>query len=502
MDRNDRLRERLSTDTSVDLAEHLHGAQLRRDLAVLPTMIACNRAHIVALAACGALEERDAAALLRFHAEIEAQPGRLDPDPRLEDLYFNVEAAATRALGPETGGRLQLGRSRNDLNSAISRMTARDTTLLLAAALSGLRTTLLDVATRYQDAVMTGYTHLQPAQPITFGFYLVSLAEALARDDERLRGAYMRCNRSPLGAAALAGTSVPLDRVLLATLLGFDGIIVNALDAVASRDHVVELLAIAVSATMTVSRLAQDLYVWSTPEFGLVTVADEVAIVSSIMPQKRNPVTLEHCKGKAALVLGAFVAAASAMRGAPFTNVRDVGREAVRPFADGMAEAIDCLDLMRITLAGLSFDWIHALDRSRRDFSTVTELADLLVRDGALPFRTAHRVVALAVRRLADQGLDASALDAATLRSAATEIDVPDFGVNDIALQRALDPADVVAGRRTAGSAAPDQIGGMITAERLRLVDDETWLGVERERIATADRSLRQEVERIVARVE
>jgi argininosuccinate lyase len=239
---------------------------------------------------------------------------------------------------------------------------------------------------------MPGYTHLQPAQPTTFGHYLASVALALERDAERLLDVYPRLNLNPLGACAFAGTGFPIDRAMTAQWLGFDGIVDSTLDAVASRDYVSELLAAMAIMGVTLSRLAQDLYLWCSGEWGTVEVADDVAMTSSIMPQKKNPITLEHIKAKAGHLLGAVVASLAAQKAVNFMHCRDMG-EAVAPLWDAFAQAQGVLHLTRRTVLGLQVNQSLMLERATQDFSTATELADVLVREKDLPFRMAHGIV-------------------------------------------------------------------------------------------------------------
>lgn len=257
-----------------------------------------NKAHIVMLAECGLIDAPVAVALARGVLEMEQVcPQAVTLDPLREDAYFNYEAHLIEKVGTDVGGRLHIGRSRNDLLATLDRLRGRDVLMDLLDALYNVRQSALDAAAKYTDAIMPGYTHLQPAQPITFGFYLSGVAQALERDCLRLAATLDSMNRSPMGAAAFAGTPFAINRARTAELLGFDGFLENTLDAVGSRDFALESMAQMTLLAVFWSRVAQDFFVWSTHEFALIDFPDSVAGTSSIMPQKKNPVVLEYLKG-------------------------------------------------------------------------------------------------------------------------------------------------------------------------------------------------------------
>ena len=495
------MRDRVKADPHPILIHHLFAGALQIDaLASFQHLMRVNAVHVVLLDRCRVIANRDAKALLGLYQQMmQAGPECLDLDPKLEDLHFNVEAHVIRQLGEEVGGRMHTGRSRNDLNATINRMRAREALLRLVQGTHALRTVLLDRAEEHAEALMPGYTHLQPAQPITFGYYLAALADALERDSARLEAVYERANRCPLGAGALAGTGFPLDRRLGAELLGFDGLVENSLDAVASRDHVLEALAALAILGVTLSRLAHDLYVWVTDEFGFITLADEVSAVSSIMPQKKNPVTLEHCKAKAAHMLGALVSALGAMRATPFSNVRDVNREGVYPLGEGVAQAEAAIALMTVTIETLSVNPERMLARARNDFSTVTELADTLVRIEGLPFRTAHRIVAEVVVETLQAGKPATAIDAEILGRAAERVLGRSTTLDDSVVRRALDAWSNVLGRQTIGSATPSETRRMVGRARATLAVERERLAERHTRLEAAGSALDEVIGRILA---
>jgi argininosuccinate lyase len=470
-----KVSRRLTQAIAPEVLEHIYRPRLGAEfIAVFPYLSALNAAHLVMLAKqdilTPAVAGSIATALLRIDAEgAEA----ITPDPALEDAYFNVEARLIALTGADVGGRLHIARSRNDLSAAIDRLRARESLFALLAATHEVRRAFLDRAELFADVVVPGYTHLQPAQPITFGFYLSGLAAALGRDAERLLDAYKRLNLSPMGAAALATTTFPIDRHLTADLLGFDGLVEHGLDSVASRDFALELVAAATGMALTLSRFAEDMHVMVSHEFSTVEFPDSVCGTSSIMPQKKNPVVLEHLKGKAAHVAAAFASAAACVRASHFTNTLDAHREGLSQVWGGLAEAQRALALARIAASTVEPKAELSLARARANHSTATDLADLLVRSGGMDFRTAHHVAGAVVRRLMDAGLGAHEATLALVDDASIEVAGKATGLSAEAVTEALDPVRSVAARTIPGGTAPSEVRRMVGVLRERLGDDE-----------------------------
>ncbi|MFM8680167.1 MAG: argininosuccinate lyase [Alphaproteobacteria bacterium] len=461
-----KVSRRLAEAVAPEVIEHVYAPRLAAEMMVVfPLLSAANAAHLVMLARQGILSRAHAraiaGALLRMDEEGAAA---IRPDPALEDAYFNVEARLVALCGADAGGRLHIARSRNDLSAALDRMRAREALLRLVAGALELRRTLLERGALFAEVVMPGHTHLQPAQPITFGYYLTGLASALARDTARLLDAWPRLNLSPMGAAAMATTTFPIDRPLVARLLGFDGVLEHGLDCVASRDFSVELVAAAAQLALTLSRFAQDMHVAVSHEFSAVEFPDSVCGTSSIMPQKKNPVVLEHLKGKAAHVVAAFASAGACIRASHFTNTLDAHREGQAMVWPALAEAERALALARIAAATAKPSEERLLARARANFSTATDLADALVRGAAMDFRTAHHVAGAVVRRLMDAGLGAHQADAALVDAAAMEVAGRAVGLPDDVVAWALDPVRGVAARDVVGGPAPAETRRMAGA--------------------------------------
>jgi len=366
-----------------------------------------DRAHVVMLAERGILPRADAGRLLDAIDGLRAAgfaPLRGRQAPR--GLYLLYEHHLIELLGPRTGGALQTGRSRNDHSATTLRLRLRP---VYAAALDeacGLLDVLLDRAAAHRDVVMPAYTHGQPAVPITFGHYLAGVASALARDTAWLEGAFDDADRSPLGAGAVGGTRIPVDAARTAALLGFTGPAANSVDAVASRDLVLRILAASAVLGVTLSRLAADLFTWSTQEFAFLALPDTLVGSSSMMPQKRNPFLLEHVKGRSAAPAGGLTAALLAMHATPFSNSIAVGTEGVAHLWPAMRDLTAALTLTRLVLAGARPDPAAMRARAEAGHTGATAVAEQLVLSGALPFRDAHRLVGSAVTAAVRDGGD------------------------------------------------------------------------------------------------
>ncbi len=484
-----KVSRRLTQGIAPEVLEHIYRPRLAAELELtFPYLAALNEAHLVMLArqaiVTPAQSKAIAAGLLRIAEEGSAA---IAPDPRLEDAYFNVEARLIALAGADAGGRLHIARSRNDLSAALDRLRARDALLRLFEGALALRRTLLERGALFADVVIPGYTHLQPAQPITFGYYLTGLASALERDTARLRDAWKRLNLSPMGAAALATTTFPIDRDLTARLLGFDAVLEHGLDCVASRDFSLELVAGAAQMALTLSRFAEDMHVAVTHEFSAVEFPDSVCGTSSIMPQKKNPVVLEHLKAKAAHVVAAFGSAGACVRASHFTNTLDAHREGQAMIWPGLAEAERALSLAGIAAATAEPNRALLLARARANFSTATDLADALVRKADMDFRTAHHVAGAVVQRLMAAGKGAHEATVEIVEAASMEVAGRGAGLDAATIAAALDPGQSVAARTIAGGTAPDQVRRMVARMTAALDDDAKQLARWRDGLATAE---------------
>uniref|UniRef100_UPI004047E531 argininosuccinate lyase n=2 Tax=Yoonia sp. TaxID=2212373 RepID=UPI004047E531 len=412
--------------------------------------IAGSRAHAAMLAACGIITDKDADAigegLLTVLSEIEA--GDFPFSTALEDIHMNVEARLKDLIG-EPAGRLHTARSRNDQVAVDFRLWVRDQCDAVDGALAALMKALLGQAEAGADWVMPGFTHLQVAQPVTWGHHMMAYVEMFARDRSRFADARVRMNTSPLGAAALAGTSFPIDRHMTAKALGFDRPMANSLDAVADRDFALEFLASASICAMHLSRLAEELVIWSSAQFRFVKMSDKWSTGSSIMPQKRNPDAAELIRAKIGRIFGANVALMTVMKGLPLTYSKDMQEDKEQTF-----DAADHLLLALAAMAGMVGDMqanVPSLEAAAATgFSTATDLADWLVRELGLPFRDAHHVTGTLVAMAEAKGVDLPDLTLAEMQSVHEAITKDVFGV--------LGVQNSVASRVSFGGTAPAQV--------------------------------------------
>jgi argininosuccinate lyase len=459
-------------------------------------MCAMNQAHFVMLAESGLLRADVVAPLARAMRQME-QEGRANvpTDPELEDSYFAFETRLAQVAGPDVAGRLHTGRSRNDIGATLDRMRARRHCLAIQEALDGARAACLAKAEEHVATIVPGYTHLQPAQPITFGFYLLSVASALARDSERLKQAYGRIDENTLGTAALAGTSFPLDRQRTTELLGFSAVLEPGLDAVASRDFVTELMFAATALSVHWSRVAQDMYTFCTHEFSSVLFPDRIAGTSSIMPQKKNPIALEYLRAEAGRSIGALAGSLASIKGTNFSIALDALREGLFDAWTMLGQIPGDLALFQKVVENARPDAERLEQRCRANFATATDLADGMVREAGLPFRDAHHIVGAVVRAAIEAGKTAEGVDAAMVDAASVEMIGRPLGLSDAFVQDCLDPKKAVEARRTVGGTASAEVLRMIGSAREKLASDREWLGRQRARLTEASEHLHARVE-------
>jgi argininosuccinate lyase len=413
--------------------------------------IAGSRAHAAMLAAAGVLSAADEAAiqdgLNRIEAEIAA--GDFPFRDEFEDIHMNVEKRLDELIGP-AAGRLHTARSRNDQVALDLRLWVRDACDRAIDGLKALQLALLTQAETHAATIMPGFTHLQPAQPVTLGHHLMAYVEMFGRDASRFADARARMNESPLGGAALAGSSFPIDRHATAEALGFDRPMANSMDAVASRDFALEALSAASICALNLSRLAEEVVIWATPQFGFIALSDAFSTGSSIMPQKRNPDAAELVRAKAGRILGALTALSMVMKGLPLTYGKDMQEDKVPVF-----DAFDALDLSLAAMAGMVADLTVNAERMQAaagyGFSTATDLADWVTRVLDLPFRQAHHVAGAAVKRAEALGLnDLRALPLEELQAIEPRITK--------AVYEVLTPAASADSRTSYGGTAPAQV--------------------------------------------
>lgn len=412
--------------------------------------IRASQAHAKMLGACSILTEAEAgkivAGLDAVREEIEG--GSFEFRREYEDIHMAVEARLKDLIGP-VAGKLHTARSRNDQVATDFRLYIRGAIDHLDSQIAGLQLALAKKAAQHAAVIMPGFTHMQTAQPVTFGHHCLAYVEMLARDRGRLADARKRANESPLGAAALAGTSFPIDRAMTAAELGFDRPMANSLDAVSSRDFVLETLAAASICATNLSRLAEEIVIWFSAGFGFIRLSDRFTTGSSIMPQKRNPDAAELVRAKAGRVAGAFTSLLMVIKGLPLAYSKDMQEDKEAAFL-----AIDALSLGLAAMTGMIEDMQPNEERMRaaagQGFSTATDLADWLVQHAGLPFREAHHVTGRIVKAAEKAGLDLAEVPLETMKKIDSRIDAAVFEV--LAIGKSVES------RRSFGGTAPQNV--------------------------------------------
>jgi argininosuccinate lyase len=417
-------------------------------------------AHAEMLARAGVLTDTERDAIVKGLKDIEAEidAGDFNWSVGLEDVHMNIEARLTARLG-EVGKKLHTGRSRNDQVATDVRLYLRDGIDRALAALRGLQEAILTVAEREAASAMPGFTHLQIAQPVTFGHHMLAWFEMLARDAERLADCRKRVNTLPLGAAALAGTSFPIDRAYTASRLGFERVAENSLDAVSDRDFAIEFAACAALIMMHLSRMAEELVLWSSPMFSFIELPDAFCTGSSIMPQKKNPDVPELVRGKTGRVYGDLTSLLTLMKAQPLAYNKD-NQEDKEPLFDALDTVLACLRAFADMIPAMQVRREQMERAARQGYATATDLADYLVRKG-VAFRDAHEIVGRAVRLAVDTGRDLAELDLEELRELSTKIDKDVY--------QALTLEGSLAARRHFGGTAPAEVREAIARARQRL---------------------------------
>jgi len=436
-------------------------ASIGFDQRLAPQDIRGSIAHAEMLAAQGIITKGDARDIVKGLAAVrsEIERGELKWSRALEDVHMNVESRLKEIVGP-AAGRLHTARSRNDQVALDFRLYIRDRLDEFDRALAGLQGALAAKAELHAGTVMPGFTHLQPAQPVTFGHHLLAYVEMAARDRGRFQDARRRLNQCPLGAAALAGTSFPIDRHATAEALGFDRPTDNSLDSVSDRDFVMETLAAATITAVHLSRFAEEIVLWMTPQFGFIRLSDGLTTGSSIMPQKRNPDAAELVRAKVGRIAGSFQAIVMVMKGLPLTYSKDMQEDKEVTF-----DALESLALAVTAMTRMVEDMepnAEALKAAAgRGYATATDLADWLVRELKLPFRDAHHVTGTLVRAAESRGIDLAALDLAEMRALEPRITKEVFSVLTVDAS--------VKSRTSHGGTAPQNVRKMARAWVKRL---------------------------------
>ena len=441
----------------------------------LSPLMAIHRAHLVMLAETGIVSREDARRLRAGLDQIDLDAVRTAVfDGTFEDLFFYLDERLGSAIGREVAGRLHTARSRNDIDMTLYRMQLRTLLMDVVDATIRLRESLGGLAGRHGQTVFPAHTHTQPAQPTTVAHYLLAVIEQLERDDLRLLAAFRTTNRCPLGACAITGTGFPIDRHRTSDLLGFDSPTGNTYGSIAAVDYVLEAAgAMAVGAT-GLGRFVQDMLLWCTAEVGYLRLADGLVQTSSIMPQKRNPVALEHARGLLSKAAGQGQALFAVLHNTPFGDIVDTEDDLQPLVTSAFGDAARAVDLIALAMSDAGFAVECMKDRASRNWVTATELADTLVRDHDVPFATAHHIVAGVIARNPSEGLSA-----ALARASHVELGRA-VAIDDQTLTSLLSADHFVAVRRTPGGPAPETTAAALAEADHQLIRDrETVAGVK-----------------------
>jgi argininosuccinate lyase len=453
-------------------------------------MLAAHEAHALIMGDCGILSQQNVDALLSAVDKIRSRGAdALQYQPGIEDLFFRVEKQIIEEAGADFGGNLQLARSRNDLGQALFRMAFRQQILDLADRLLKLRHVILTLASDHVETVMPGYTHTQPAQPTTFAHYLAGVLSFLEMDQQRIFDAFANVNQSPLGAAAFTGTSFPVDRTRVAELLGFDGVIRSTHHSIGAGDHLTDAAFAVQSLCIGLGRMTRDLLFYATQESNALRIDDSFIQISSIMPQKRNPVVLEHLRARLGRAVGYAQTVALNCHNIPYGDTQDIEDEIMPPLMAALSTAQDCVELYTSVFETLKLNVDHLARRAAEGFTTATELADTLVREAGLPFRTAHHIVARMVQSAVSAGVLSTALTFPMLQDAAQSVLGHKLEIDEEQFHRALDARNFVEVRNGLGGVAPQATVELLDELSEQIADDHEWLSDIRQRLTAAEQT-------------
>ena len=455
----------------------------------LAPLMAINYAHLVMLADQGIVTTAEAAAIRRSLDAIDVDAVRdIRYDGTYEDLFFYLDRLVSGGCGDDASGRLHTARSRNDIDMTMYRMQQRQWILGVIASTLALRRALVPLAERYRDAVFAAHTHTQPAQPSTIAHYLQAVIEQLERDTVRLQAAYRTTNQNPLGACAITGTGFPIDRARTAELLGFDGTTVNTYGSIATIDYLLESVSATSVLLVGLGRVVQDLLQWCTMEFGYLRLADGFVQGSSIMPQKRNPVALEHARAIGSKAVGQAAGLMLTAHNTPFGDIVDTEDDIQPLVAHMFKDATRAISLVAAAMVDAEFNVDRLAARAGEHWTTITELADTLARDHKLPFKAAHGIAATLI---AGAAAAPGASLAGILRDVSKSVCGREVVYTDAQLAEILSPRHFVEIRKTHGGPAPSETARALEVSKAALTADEQWLADTRGRLTAAEQKLR-----------
>ncbi|WP_068774063.1 argininosuccinate lyase [Paenibacillus sp. FJAT-26967] len=462
---------------------------------LLPPMMAINKAHLIMLKDQGLVTSEEAGQIAGAIRGLDLEKLRqCEYTGQFEDLFFQVESELLEAAG-DIAGNLHLARSRNDMGIAIYRIVLREKLQTTIRGGLALKSQLLTFAEEHADTLMIGYTHTQQAQPTTLAHYIMAVADSLDRDIRRLQAAYANCNRSSMGAAALTTSGFKISRERMQELLGFDELVHNSYDAIGGADYVGEIAAAVQLAGINLGRASQDFLLWCTQEFGVLRVADPYVQISSIMPQKRNPVSFEHMRSLLSSCVGNTQTVLTMMHNTPFGDIVDT-EDDMQPYAWKALAVLDQMyRLLSCVIGTLDVDKEVLRKRTEASFATVTELADTLVRTDQLSFRKSHHIVSGVVKHALAEGLAANEISLELVNEVALEVIGRKLLITPEEFRSSLDPVHFVNIRTLPGGPAPEEIRRTIADRRVRQHQQEAWLSAAQKQTTGALANLDAELQ-------
>jgi argininosuccinate lyase len=466
-------------------------ASIKSDQKLLEAVIKINQAHVTMLTEQNIIDTQTGAKLLAALSTIDPKQPL---NQTLEDVHLAVEEEVNKKVGTDVGGNLHIAKSRNDQVATAIRMALRTDILELMKLIVKLQDSLITLADKNTETLVPSYTHLHPAQPVTFAHILVSYIDALERSTKRLEETLPRVNMCPMGAGAIATTSFPINRDRIAELLGFDKVLENSIDAVGSRDFVLETMANLTLLATDVSRIAEDWLVWSSPDFGIIDLPESFAFTSSIMPQKKNPDVLEVIRARMSQILGNFVASATTMKALPSGYNLDL-QELTPKLWESLQTVAASLCMLSELAENLTVNK-DVFDKQVLNYSTTTELANLLVKKYNVPFRTSHKIVGAVVKELLDNKLALCDLKPEQLNKTAKDVAGISLAVKLADIKDSIDPKKFVESHKTVGGPAPTEVKRMLKSRKQSTNRSKIWIKEQKSRLAEADEQLNAVVQR------
>ncbi len=466
-------------------------SSIKSDKKLLEAVIKINKAHVAMLMEQKIIDCQKGAKLLQALNELDP---KMKLDSSLEDVHLAIEEKVNKKVGVETGGNLHIAKSRNDQVATAIRMVLRTSLLEVMKLVIKLQESLINLAEKHIETLVPSYTHLHPAQPVTFAHILLSYVDMMGRDLKRLEETYPRVNMCPMGAGAIATTSFPINRDMTAELLGFDKVLENSIDAVSSRDFILETLANLTLVAVDISRMAEDLIIWSSPDFGIIELPESFAFTSSIMPQKKNPDLLEVIRARMSQILGNFFASATTMKALPSGYNLDF-QEITPKLWESLETVVGSLDMLSKLVKNLDVSK-DAFSKPVLKFSTTTELANVLVKKYNVPFRTSHKIVGSLVKTLLDKKMTLTDLTPELLQKAAQDSAGLTLTVKLEDIQESIDPMKFLESHKTKGGPAPAEVKRTLKNRKKMMTQSKSNLKEKEGKLEEADNQLKAVVKR------